>query len=260
MTKDNAAVEPPRKGPRPRRAKTQAVAVVEPRPMDVDSLIAHAVQIGNLDIVDRMMTLRERNKQYFSRQAFDNAIAAAKSEIPVIKKNREVDFTSAKGRTNYKYEDMAEIARTVDPVLSKHGLSYRYRTTSLPNEPVTVTCILSHRDGHSEENTLSAARDESGNKNNIQAIGSTITFLQRYTLKAALGLAAEVDDDGVRSSIDTITISQAADIEALLSETKTDREKFLKLAGADRVDAIAASKYGNAIGFLKTKLQGMVKQ
>ena len=49
-----------------------------------------------------------------------------------------------------------------------------------------MTCVVSHRLGHSEENTLTAGRDESGNKNNIQAVGSTITYLQRYTLKAAL--------------------------------------------------------------------------
>ena len=105
-------------------------------------------------------------------------MAAAKAEIPVIAKNRTVDLTSPKGRTHYKHEDLAEIARTVTPILAKHGLSYRYRTSSVPNEPVTVTCIVSHRGGHAEENILAAGRDESGNKNSIQAIGSTITYLQ----------------------------------------------------------------------------------
>jgi hypothetical protein len=59
---------------------------------------------------------------------------------------------------------------------------------------------VSHRDGYSEETELSGGNDNSGNKNDIQAVGSTITFLQRYTLKAALGLAATVDDDGRNSS------------------------------------------------------------
>ena len=53
-----------------------------------------------------------------------------------------------------------------------------------------MTCVLSHRDGHFEETTLTAGRDDSGKKNAIQQVGSTITYLQRYTLKAALGLAA----------------------------------------------------------------------
>src|SRR5262249_51399435 len=137
-------------------------------------------------------------------------------EIPTIRKNRQVGFESKKAgasRTDYRHEDLAEIARTIDPILSKHGLSYRWRTTSVPNEPVTVVCVVSHRDGYSEENTLCAGRDDSGNKNSIQAIGSTITYLQRYSLKAALGLAASNDDDGDTSdNSDAISDEQAEQI------------------------------------------------
>ena len=163
-------------------------------PMD---MLNRAVSQGaSIEVLEKLMTLQERWEANQARKSFDEAMAAAKAEIPVIVKNRTVDFTSAKGRTHYRHEDLAEIARTVTPILAKHGLSYRYRTSSAPNEPVTVTCIVSHRGGHAEENTLAAGRDESGNKNSIQAIGSTITYLQRMTLKAALGLAASEDDDG----------------------------------------------------------------
>jgi hypothetical protein len=51
--------------------------------------------------------------------------------------------------------------------------------------------------GHSEETTLRAIPDTSGSKNSIQAIGSTVTYLQRYTLLAAVGMAAAgMDNDG----------------------------------------------------------------
>jgi hypothetical protein len=160
-------------------------------------LLEIATQQGaDIEKLSKLMDLQERWEKKVARGAFDEAMAAAKAEIPVIQKKREVDFTSTKGRTHYFYEDLAEIARTVDPILAKHGLSYRFRTSSLPNEPVTVTCIIAHRGGHSEENTLSAGKDESGNKNSIQAVGSTLTYLQRMTLKAALGLAAGKDTDG----------------------------------------------------------------
>jgi hypothetical protein len=56
-------------------------------------------------------------------------------------------------------------------------------------------CIVEHRDGHSEDTSLTAQPDNSGKKNSIQAIGSTITYLQRYLLKLALGIAASKDDD-----------------------------------------------------------------
>lgn len=161
------------------------------------SMLQVAVQRGMDPATIRdLLALQKEWEANEARKAFNEAMAAAKAEIPVIRKNKEVDFTSAKGRTNYRYEDLAEIARTVDPILAKHGLSYRFRTSSVPNAPITVVCIIAHRAGHSEENALDASRDDSGNKNSIQAIGSTLTYLQRMTLKAALGLSASTDDDG----------------------------------------------------------------
>jgi hypothetical protein len=52
--------------------------------------------------------------------------------------------------------------------------------------------------GHSELTKMTAPSDTSGQKNSIQAIASTITYLQRYTLLAATGLTTKdmPDDDG----------------------------------------------------------------
>lgn len=225
------------------------------------AMLDRAVTQGaSIETLEKLMALQERWDANQARKAFDEAMAAAKAEIPVIGKNRLVDFTGKTGvRTNYRHEDLAGIARIVDPILAKHGLSYRYRTSSLPNEPVTVTCIVSHRDGHSQENTLTAGRDESGNKNSIQAIGSTVTYLQRYTLKAALGLAASADDDGRASAEETsnvISDEQAETIRGLLADTKSDVTRFLKWAGAESITDILASKFNDAVSMLNAKKHG----
>lgn len=152
---------------------------------------------ASVEVIERLMGLQERWEKNQARKAFDEAMAKAKVEIPVITKNKKVDFESRRTdtRTNYSYEDFGEIVRVITPILGKHGLSVRHRTVNQA-DTVTVTCITSHEFGHSEENTLTAKIDLSGNKNPIQAIGSVVTYLQRYTTKAALGLAAAEDDDG----------------------------------------------------------------
>jgi hypothetical protein len=184
---------------------------------------------ASMEVMEKLMNLHERWEATQARKAFDNAMSAAKAEIPVIQKNRTVDFTSPKGRTHYRHEDLAEVARTVSPILARNGLSYRFRVTSALNEPVTVTCVVSHRDGHFEETTLSAGRDESGNKNSIQAVGSTLTYLQRMTLKAALGLAASDDDDGkAAGSAETISLEQVEELVALADEVGADKEAFCR--------------------------------
>jgi hypothetical protein len=228
----------------------RALAAVTPMEM-----LNRAVETGaSLEMVEKLMTLQERWEKNQARKAFDNAIAAAKAEIPNITKNREVDFTSAKGRTNYRYEDLGEIARVVSPILARHGLSYRYRTTSVPNEPVTVTCIVSHRDGHFEENTLCAGRDDSGNKNSIQAIGSTSTYLQRMTLKAALGLAVSNDDDGKQAdAADAITLEQVEELVALADEVGADKEAFCRYFKVDGFAHITTKDFPRAVSALNKK-------
>jgi hypothetical protein len=50
--------------------------------------------------------------------------------------------------------------------------------------------------GHKIETSIEAGSDTSGSKNAIQAIGSTISYLKRYTLENVLGLSADEDNDG----------------------------------------------------------------
>ena len=221
-------------------------------PMD---MVGRAVASGaSIEVVEKLMALHERWEANQGRKAFDEAMAAAKAEIPVIFKSREVDFTSTKGRTHYRYEDLAEIAKTINPILGKHGLSYRFRTTSPANEPVTVTCIVSHRQGYSEENTLSAGRDESGNKNSIQAIGSTLTYLQRMTLKAALGLAASADDDGkAAEAVETITDEQVNALRDLIEEVGADLPKFVAYLRVESLADLRQSDFKRAVAALEAK-------
>lgn len=161
------------------------------------SFIERAARDTNVDVdkFERLMVMKERLERQLAEREFNAAVAAAKLEIGPIVKNKTVDFTSAKGRTNYRHEDLAEIARTIDPILARNGLSYRHKSEQAAGK-VRVTCIVSHSAGYSENTTLEASEDHSGNKNTIQAIGSAATYLQRYTLKLALGLSASTDDDG----------------------------------------------------------------
>lgn len=230
-------------------------AVQQPQPAQLPAvatpmaLIERAISTGaGMDTIERLLALHERLEASNARKAFDAAISAAKAEIGPIAKNRMVDFTNKSGqRTAYAFEDLAEIARTVDPVLSRFGLSYRYRTTQTGCN-VRVACVVSHRDGYSEETALEAPADTSGSKNSIQSIGSTITFLQRYTLKSALGLSVASDDDGRAAQAEPagpaeLTARQAAELRALIAETESNEALFLKAAKAESIEDIKPANF-----------------
>ena len=148
------------------------------------------------EIIKKMMDLQEQWEAGQARKAFVLAMTAFKQEAPaVLKKGDRVDFNSAKGRTTYNYANLGSIVQEISSILGKHELSASWNTAQEGNN-ITVTCHVTHSAGHRESVTLTGPADDSGNKNRIQSIGSTVTYLQRYTLLAALGLATGEDDDG----------------------------------------------------------------
>lgn len=209
------------------------------------------------DKLVKLYELAERSRMARAREAFNAAMAAAKGEIGPIVKNKTVDFTSQKGRTNYRYEDFAEVARVVDRVIVRHGLTYRHRATQEHNR-IRVTCIVSHADGYSEETTLEAGEDQSGNKNGHQAIGSAATYLQRYTLKLALGLAATADDDASGlGEVERIDADQAAYVEQLLRDTGSDSAKFLQWIASAAISELTPTQFKKAVAFLGRKKRNL---
>lgn len=229
-------------------------AVVAMTPME---MVGRALEMGvSADILKQMMDLRDREEARSAKLAFTKAVAAAKAEIRPIMKTREVDYTpTGKSRVHYRHEDLAGIEEQVTPILTKHGLSYRFESDNGPEKPITVTCLLEHVDGHSTRTPLSAGADTSGGKNSLQAIASAVTYLQRYTLKLALGLSVSNDDDGKAAgeSGDSISEEQASAIRHLIEETETDIAKFCDLMGVDSIPALPAAQYDRVIKSLMAK-------
>jgi hypothetical protein len=221
---------------------------MRPQAITPMEMLNTAVERGaGIDVLERLMTLQERYEANQAKKAYSAAMADAKAEIKPIVKNRKVDFTSQKGRTNYDYEDLAGIADVIDPILSKFGLSYRWRSKQ-DGSKLTIICIMTHRDGYSEEAAeLSAENDNSGNKNSIQAVGSTATFLQRYTLKLAVGLAATKDDDGKAADPDEkISENQLTELLDLSEKLGVDKIKFCEWAKIEAFSEIRRTEFQKA--------------
>lgn len=247
--------------PEPKRGRAVAVT---PSPMDI---VNAAMKGGNVEMYREAVALMKEMDTFAARKAFNNALADAKAKLPILKKNRLVSFENKAGdTTRYRHEDLAEVVRTVVPILSEFGLSHRYRLSNKPGQPISVTCIISHRDGYCEENELSAAADPSGGKNAIQAVKSTVTYLERITLIASLGLAAAEDDDGRTSEAPaeaepeaaytppagSITQDQADQLRDALLEKGASSKAFLQWVRTtnptvDRIEAIPAVLFGACV-------------
>lgn len=176
--------------------KRERALTVQPDPnMNPMQMLSLAVQRG-VDTVqlEKLMDLKERWEAGEAKRAFTEAMAAFKAEPTKIVKTKDVNIP---GGAKFKHATLADVVDGVVANLSKHGLSHRWVTEQQDRNAVTVRCILTHVAGHSEECVLQAPPDDSGKKNSIQQVASTVTYLQRYTLMAICGLAAkDMDTDG----------------------------------------------------------------
>jgi hypothetical protein len=172
------------------KAQPQTTAITAPE----NSTLAIAIKNGMPpETIGKLMDLQERWETNQARKAFVDAMANFKRECPaVIGKDRKADF--GQGKAKYSYATTGAIVQAITPALSKYGLSLSWETKQ-EARAVTCTCHVTHSGGHRESATLTGPHDESGGKNPIQMIGSSVHYLQRYTMVSVLGLAtADMDD------------------------------------------------------------------
>lgn len=219
------------------------------------ALMLEAVNKGmDLEKMSKMLDLQERWETNEARKAYHEAMAAFKAHPPDIEKDKTVSYAvQGKGTTSYNHATLGNVASKIGKALSPHGLSAGWKTEQEGNL-IKVTCTITHKQGHSESTSISAAPDTSGSKNSIQAIGSTISYLERYTILALTGLAThDMDDDGKGSEQQFITTDQQIEINDLIKELGADEKRFLAYLKVDSVEEIPASKYKVALAALNAK-------
>jgi len=225
-------------------------AIAAPTAVTPNRLLEMAVQQGaDLDKLEKLMDLQERYEANEAKKAFVGAMSAFRAECPEIKRTREA--------YDSKYASLADTIATIKEVLGKHGLSHSWKTQQQGPE-ITVTCCVTHIQGHSECTSLSGSPDTSGSKNAIQAVGSTVAYLERYTLYAVLGLSsAEMDNDGGEPP-NLITDEQALQIESFVTDNDLDMEKIKawikSKTGSDDFHSIPEDQFGKVMGALKKKV------
>lgn len=168
----------------------QTGTLAEASPFDM-MMSAHS-RGASLEQIEKMMELQERWESRVAAKAYNRSFAAFKAEVVRIKKGRQVTDGPLKGRA---YAELHDWTDAVTPVLSAQGLSASWKLTRDEPQWLEVTCTLKHVDGHFEVVSMGGPPDAGGAKNAMQARASTVSYLERYTLKAITGLAEGGDDD-----------------------------------------------------------------
>jgi len=180
-----------------------AVVLDQPRAVATQSVVtpSQILQLAmdkgvDLDRLEKLYELQRQWEAHESRKAFTSAMALFKQNPPQIFKDKHVSFQTSRGTTEYDHATLGAACDAIIKGLSTVGITHDWDPDTTDPKRIAVTCILTHASGHEKKVTMHGPPDDSGGKNPIQAMASTVNYLERYTLFAATGMAAMDDDDG----------------------------------------------------------------
>lgn len=162
-------------------------------------LIAQAIDKGiSVETMKELLAMRKELKAEWAKEQFDNAMAEFQTDCPIIKKTKGVKTKT--GQEAYKYAPIESIVEQVKPFLKEYGFSYSIKQIfSNETKMVKITCIVKHRDGHSEEYEMEVPL---GTKTQImsdtQVVAAASTFAKRYAFCNAFGILTGDDDNDAK--------------------------------------------------------------
>ena len=204
----------------------------------------------------RMIVDLVRDEQAASaKAAFAAAFPGAQKDFPIIKRG-------GKAHNGKSYAQLEDILAEVLPVLNRNGFQLFHTQEQPASDAIKIIAILRHCDGHEERNELILPLDTTGNKNAVQARGSTISYGRRYTILPLLGLATE-DDDGKAASPAASpkpSDEEIAKLFALMEQTQTEPMSFfVNLLGIPNKDELTADKLAVAMNLMTVKRDTQAK-
>lgn len=140
----------------------------------------------DIDKMERLLQMHERVLDRQALMAYSAAMAAMQTELPSIVERGQGN--------NGGYATLEDIVDTVRPILQRHGFAVSFRIVT-QERGIEVTGVVMHRDGHREETSMLLPADASGNKNAVQAFGSSTSYGKRYVLCALLNITTRGQDD-----------------------------------------------------------------
>ncbi len=220
-----------------KKGKVTEVAVIpenRPVPMQTmaEQLIAQAIDKSvPVETMEKLLAMRRELNAEAAKKVFDESMAAFQGECPTIVKTKAVPTKA--GGLAYKYAPIESIVEQTKVLIQKYGFSYAVKTETTPHG-VRSTCIVKHKDGHSEESSMEVPL---GNQTQVmsasQVTAAALTFAKRYAFCNAFGImTGDGDNDG---QTDALKIAQAKPVAPKVPSAK-EMEERMTIIGRIAID------------------------
>jgi hypothetical protein len=226
-----------------------------PEPAGILDIISRAASDPSIDVAktEKLLEMYERIAGKNAEVAFNQAMKASQEEMPKILRNKE------NSQTNSRYADLEKVNAAIVPVYTKHGFSLSFGTADCPIPGhYRVTCLVSHVAGHSRTYQADVPADMTGMKGNqnktaTHGFGSTMSYGRRYLTLLVFNITLTNEDSDGNQPQDGVSDEQIANIEALITETGSDKVKFLRYLKVSKLSDIPAANYSTVIQLLEAK-------
>jgi hypothetical protein len=223
--------------------------------MSLLAVIERAARDPMVDVnkMRELMAMRKEIVAEQAAQAFDEAMTHVQEEM------RPIAADASNPQTRSKYASYLALDRAMRPIYTRHGFNLTGNTAEgAPEGYVRVVCDVS-RSGHTRRYQVDMPADGKGAKGGdvmtkTHAVGSAMTYGQRYLLKLIFNIAVGEDDDGNRASGDpTISADQIGELQAMIESVGANKELFLKYFKVETLADIPTKKFQAAVDALNAK-------
>lgn len=167
------------------------------------------------------------------------ALALAQSEMEIAEKSSSNPFYKS------KYADFAEVVRATRPHLTKHGLSVMQPIVTFSDKTYLKT-MLCHSSGHS----ISSEIIINPPKNDVQSLGSYITYLKRYTYMSIVGVAVGDEDDDGNKALQVLDTHEASRILELTKDHPQVLQFILNKINIKEIWDLPKSRYQSVLDYV----------
>lgn len=182
------------------------------------------------------------------------ALVAAQGEMESAKK------TATNPHFKKKYADLEAVCQAVIPALNKHGIAVVQPLEKFGDHWLVITRFL-----HSgSDDTLETPVPILLERQDMQKLGSAITYARRYGLMALSGIAPE-DDDGNASvnhgSRKAVTVSpdQFVRLRDLAAQAGVNAERICETYGAASLEQFPQDHFESAVKKLNATIEAKPK-
>jgi hypothetical protein len=181
--------------PPPTESPSTVLALIEKLALDPGA---------DVEKLDRMMAMYERLKAKEAELAYNAAKGRILKKLARIKivKNKSALYEIEKGKPQrgafeaFKYAPLEEIDKHLRPLLAEEDMDLSYSDEPREGDGILIRGRLKHLPGgHYEDSFMPAPPDTTGGKSDVQAVGSTNSFLRRYVACNIFNIVVVGDDD-----------------------------------------------------------------